>query len=107
MIIANGTIEIKKKQVAEIDPATGYAVAPTAVSWGRPIACQYSALSYNKLARSNGEPHTSAQYNILIEQRPFNAEQIRLRDRYGNIIGEYSVIQMEPLDAVCEIRIIV
>ena len=50
-----------------------------------------------------------AQYTILIEQQPtsFTAEQIRLKDNGGNVVGEYSVIAIEPLEAVCEIRITV
>lgn len=107
MIIANGTIEKKRKTVSGIDPATGYPNAPAEAKWSEPIPCQYTANSHNNLGRVNGEHFKLAQYSILIEQQPFRAEQIRLKDRCGNIIGEYSVIQAEPLDAVCQIRIIV
>ena len=28
-------------------------------------------------------------------------------DRKGNVVGEFSIIQVEPLEAVCEIRILI
>lgn len=108
MIIANGTIEAKLKQGGGIDPVTGYPVKPSDVSWGDPIPCQYSATKYNKLGQTtNGEHYTVAQYTVLIEEQPFDAEQLRLKDRDGEVVGEFSVIEVEPLDAVCELRIFI
>lgn len=105
MIIQNGTIEVKRKTGGGIDPETGYPQKPGSVAWGDPIPCQYSANKRNNLGRVNGEHFIVAQYEILIEQQPFAAEQVRLIDRAGCIIGEFSVMQVEPLDAVCELRI--
>lgn len=105
MIIQNGTIEVKRKTGGGIDPETGYPQKPGVVGWGCPIPCQYSANKRNNLGRVNGEHFIVAQYEILIEQQPFAAEQVRLIDRAGCIIGEFSVMQVEPLDAVCELRI--
>ena len=110
MIIANGTIELKQKtSVGGIDPTTGYAIKAQSATWGDPIPCQFSAVRYSNLALSNGEPVTNASYSILIEEQAFEAEQIRLKDRNGNNVGkgEYSIIQVEPLEAVCELRITV
>ena len=109
MIIANGTIETKVKTAGGIDPETGYPLRPSDVDWSGPIPCQYSANRYNRLGKVNGEHFTIAEYQILIEDdgRPFEADQIRLKDRAGNLVGEYSVMQVEPLDAVCEIKILV
>ncbi len=109
MIIQNGTIETKRKTAGGIDPETGYPVRPSDVAWNGPIPCQYSANKYNGLGKANGEHFTVAEYKILIEDdgRPFDAEQIRLKDMVGNLIGEYSVMQVEPLDAVGEIKILV
>lgn len=105
MIIANGTVEIKQKSEAGgLDPVTGFPVKPTA-SWGDPIPCQYIPVKHNLLAKVNGEPVTLVSYDILIEEREFVAEQVRLKDIAGNLIGEFSIIQIEPLTAVCEIRI--
>ena len=107
MIIPNGTIEAKEKTGGGIDPETGYAKGP-AISWSDPIPCQWTANKYDKLGRVNGEHFTVAHYSILIEERPFEGvEQIRLKDLAGNYLGEYSIMQVEPLDAVCEMRILV
>lgn len=107
MIIQNGTIEIKQKAGGGINPDTGYSQKPGFVAWGCPIPCQYSANKRNNLGRVNSEHFTVAQYEILIEQQPFAAEQVRLKDLAGKSVGEFSVIQVEPLDAVCELRILV
>lgn len=107
MIIGNGTIETKAKTVGKIDPKTGYPSKPSDVSWGDPIPCQYSANKYNKLGRVSGEHFIRAEYSVLIEEQPFDAEQIRLKDLNGNVVGEFSVISVEPLSAVCEIRILI
>ena len=109
MIIANGTIEIKGKTAQGIDPETGYPIAPTGVTWGEPIECQYSANKYDWLGKANGEHFTVAIYSILIEEQPLGEfEQLRLTDSVsGKVLGEFSVIQVEPLEAVCELRITV
>lgn len=107
MIIENGTIELKQKTSGGgIDPATGYPKKPVAVSWSDPIPCQYSANKYSNLGRVSGEHFTVAKYSILIEEQPLGStEQLRLKDRSGNVVGEFSIIEVEPLEAVCEIRI--
>lgn len=109
MIIENGTIELKQKTSGGgIDPTTGYPQKPASVSWGTPIPCQYMANKYNNLGRVNGEHLKTAEYSVLIEEQPLGeTEQLRLKDRAGNVVGEFSIIQVEPLEAVCEIRILV
>lgn len=107
MIIANGTIEVKRKTAEGIDPETGFPVRPSDVSWDAPIPCQYSANRHNWLGKASGGHFTVASYTILIEAQPFEAEQIRLRDGGGEIVGEYSLLSVEPLDAVDEIKILV
>lgn len=107
MIIPNGTIEAKRKTGGGIDPETGYPVKPSSVDWGDPIPCQYSANKHDWLGRVNGEHFTTAQYTVLIEEQPFAAEQIRLKNLAGDIVGEFSIMQVEPLEAVCELRILV
>ena len=106
MIIENGTIEVKQKTIGQaVNPETGHAVRPTETGWGDPIPCQYLPVKHNELRRVNGEPATEATYTVFIEEQPFDAEQLRLRSRDGSIVGEFSVIQLEPLEAVCELRI--
>lgn len=107
MIIEDGSIEIKKKSAAGIDPETGHSIKPSDVSWGDPIPCQYTANRYSNIGRVRGEHFKTAEYTVLIEAQPLDAEQIRLKDRCGNIVGEFSVIYAEPLDAVCQIRILI
>lgn len=106
MIIQNGTIEVKCKSGGGIDAATGHAVKAQS-TWGKPIACQWLINSQNKQGIVNGEHYILAKYTVLIEQQPFCGEQIRLKDLCGNIVGEFSIISVEPLDAVCEIRILI
>ena len=48
-----------------------------------------------------------ASYEILIEEQPVPSEQLRLKDLSGKEIGTFSIIQAEPLEAVCEVRILV
>lgn len=110
MIIANGTIAVKRKRVdVSIDKMTGFPIAPTEVAWESPIPCQWSANRRDFLGKSAGGNFISAQYSILIEKEgaAFNVEQIRLSDDYGNILGELSVIDIEELPAVNQIRIMV
>lgn len=105
MIIANGTIETKRKTLSETKfDGNGFPVAPTAPEWGEPIECQYVG-KQNNLASASGEPIREVSYSVFIEEQPFDAEQVRLKDRSGNVLGEFSVIQVEPLEAVCEMRI--
>lgn len=108
MIIENGTIEVKRKSVNGIDTETGFPVQSSDVTWGTPIPCQWRADRYNNLGKSEGGNHTVAHYSILIEsEQAFTAEQIRLKDNYGNVLGEFSVIGAEVLQAVCQVRITV
>lgn len=107
MIIQNGTIEPKVKTGGGIDPVTGHAVKPSTASWGEPIPCQYIPLTHNRLGRVNGEHYTAATYQVLIEEQPFEAEQLRLKDMDGSVVGEYSTISVRPLEAVCETEILV
>jgi len=109
MIIENGTIELKQKTSGGgINPTTGYPSKPATVSWGDPIPCQYSANKYSNLGRVGGEHFKTAEYVVFIEEQPLgDTEQLRLKDRTGKVVGEFSIIQVEPLEAVCEIRILI
>ena len=68
MIIENGSIEIKRKAAAGIDPETGHPIKPSAVSWGDPIPCQYSANKYSNVGRVNGEHFKTAEYSGWCER---------------------------------------
>lgn len=107
MIIQNGTIEFKTKTGGGIDPDTGHPIKPSSVSFGEPVPCQFKANKFNGLGVINGEHFTVAQYEILIEEQAVTSEQLRLKDLSGKEIGTFSIIQVEPIEAVCEIRILV
>ena len=108
MIIANGTIEVKEKYPAGIDAETGHPKAGR-FSWGTPIPCQYVPISHDKRAVSNGEHYTRASYTVLLEERPLCdlGEQVRLSSMCGHEIGEYSVVSIEWLEAVCQWRVMI
>lgn len=105
MIIENGTIQVKQKTGGGIEPTTGYARPSSAVSWGDPIPCQYYPNRYTNLGRVSGEHVKSAEYTVLIELQPLGAEQIRLTDNQRGLVGEFSIISAEPLEAVGQTKI--
>jgi hypothetical protein len=55
----------------------------------------------------DGMSFKTASYTILIEEQPFNGEQVRLKSLDGNTVGEFSVISVELLEAVCELKVLV
>ena len=104
MIIANGHIEAKQKTGGGIDPTTGYPIAPS-VAWGDKIPCQYLANKYSNKGKANGESFVIASYEILIEEQNYSAETLRLTNSAGSVIGEFAVIEIEPLPAVGMIKL--
>lgn len=106
MIIQNGNIEFKIKTAGGIDPATGYPQKPSA-RWGKPIPCQYVPRQINLQARSDGNATCTSSYEVYLTMPLPNeaTEQIRLTDMTGKEIGEYSLLAMEELVAVQEIKI--
>lgn len=105
MIIENGTIQIKQKTEGGIDPETGFARKASEISWSEPIPCQYYSNRYSNVGRVSGEHFKTAEYTVLIDEQPFTGEQIRLTDNETGLIGEFSIISAEPLQAVGQIRI--
>ena len=108
MIIQNGTIEFVTVSGVSLDSETGHPVAGSK-EYGEEIPCQYVPAFQSLRQRENGEAVTSLSWTIYIESRwrDVATERIRLKDREGNIVGEYSIIKIEPLDAVCEYRLTV
>lgn len=109
MIIENGTIRFKEKTPAAFDPKTGYPAKPGEAKWGDPIPCQFIPVSQRLLMRSNGEHVSKATYTVLIEEQTLpESEQLRLADRDGREMGDFSLLAPpEPLEAVGEIRILI
>ena len=104
MIIANGIIQIKQKAPQNVDPVTGYPRKAES-SWGEPIPCQWLQKQKNLLALINNEPHTVQHYDILIDETQIEGEQLRLTDDTGRHLGDFSIIALEELRGVCQIRI--
>ena len=108
MIIQNGYITFLESSGGGLDPVTGHPSAATEKETGYNIPCQFQAASMNLLAKSNGEAVINANYTILIENYVHcPSERLVLKRRDLTEIGRYSVIRIEPLDAVCQIRITV
>ena len=108
MIIENGHIEVKHKKAGGIDD-NGMPVPPT-FSFGKPIRCQWWANSFSWRGRTSSGGHfTSASFEILVEAGDGVelGEQLRLTDDRGRTIGEFSVMSIEPLQAVGQYRILV
>ena len=63
--------------------------------------------SRNNLGIVNGEHYVQARFTILTDLMRFSSERIRLKDMQGDVVGEFSVISVEPLEAVDELRILV
>ena len=105
MIIANGAIEAKIKSGGGIDASTGFPTQTT-YTWGDPIDCQFYPNAYNAVGEINGEDFKTAQYFVLIEEQPFAATQVRLKDLAGNLVGEFAVISSQLLQAVGQVKIL-
>lgn len=108
MIIPNGTIEFVTNTPGGLD-GNGYPV-PASKSYGLPLECQYQAVTRNNIGiTKNDEPFTQASYTVLIEWIDRSSEGVtgvvRLKSRSGNEIGEFPVRQIEPLEAVCQLRL--
>lgn len=86
MIIANGTIETKIKTGGGIDPDTDYPIAPS-VSWATLSSANTEQINTATKARQTAKHLTIASYEILIDEQPYNAEMLRLRDISGKILG--------------------
>lgn len=109
MIIENGYIEVKTKTGGGIDPTTGYPV-PVGFAYGDPIPCQYYPNRVNLQGRTgDGEAYTVLGFTILLDltQGEFNFERIRLSSMSHSMVGEFSVVQVEVLQAVNQIKITV
>ena len=102
MIIANGYIEFDLSVAAGVD-SDGYPI-PAVESWGEAVECQYT-LSHNLQARNNGEAVSAKSYVVYVEQMYIPSERVKLYDRNGVELGQYSIRSVEHLDAVCQTRL--
>lgn len=106
MIIANGYIRYVMAQGdGGIDAATGYPVAAS-VTVSQLVPCQYYANNLNYLSKENGEPVTKQVYTVLLEQMSGvpQSDVVRLYTSDLTEVGEFPVISVIPLDAVCQYK---
>lgn len=107
MIITNGKISALVKTGGGGLNKDGDPVAPSS-HWAEPVPCNIRANRYSNKGVTNGNTFVSASYEVLIEtEEPFIAEQVRIETDGGKTLGEFSVLQIEPLPAVGCIKIVV
>lgn len=108
MIIVNGYIRFIYTLDVGIDETTGHPI-PSEERLGCAIPCQYVIRSQNYLSRSSeGESVKTSGYHIYLEGRPCDcSERLQLCDTSDNVIGTYSIIMLEPLEAVGQTRLTV
>lgn len=108
MIIQNGHIRFLTAGGGGLDPTTGHPLKPTETEDGPVIPCQYQAAKMDLLAKIFGEHTVSESYTILVENyTPVLGERLVLYGQDGQEVGRFSVIRIDPLDAVCQTRITV
>lgn len=110
MIITNGYIKIGYNRGDGIDEETGHAVE-VSECWGKPVECQFipKVVECTNLGKSNGEAVKMSKYQILVDENKWkwDSEVICLMDISKRIIGEFSIIWVQHLKAVCETSILV
>lgn len=104
MIVENGKICAKIKTGGGLD-AEGYPVRPSS-SFGDPVPCNIKVNKNSLIGKANGNTFTVASYEILIEGNAYDAEAVELLDSDGKSLGEFSVMQIEPLYAVGLVKIL-
>lgn len=105
MIIANGYISAKIKTGGGLD-ANGNPVLPS-VDFGDPIPCNIKTNKNSLIGKSNGNTFTVASYEILIEANGYEEGTVQLTDLSGKAIGEFPIMEIEPLYAVGMVKITV
>ena len=103
MIIQNGTIEFKTQVEGAIDPETGYRSQPASASWSEALPANIQVVEVNQLAQALGGEHfTEKSYEVYLEEdTPILSERFRLKDITGKLLGEFSISQVVPLEAIC------
>ena len=108
MIIQNGHIQFLESSGGGLDPVTGHPRKATENTIGPLVPCQYMSSTFDYLADSSGEHYTRNGYTILVENyTEVASERLVLTDRKGGEVGRFSIVRVDPLDAVCQIKITV
>lgn len=79
---------------------------PAHSEWSEPIDCHIKTNSDNRLGRYEDGIFRMASFTIMIELEKFPYNRIKL-ERLGEALGEYEVINAEPLTSVGRTKITV
>lgn len=104
MIVENGTIQGMKVVGGGLD-RNGNPTRQTTI-WGDLIPCNIKILKCDNLGRYNGNAFTIASYEVLVDDLCYSTTRVRLTLN-GNLLGEFQVMSIEPLNAVCLSKITV
>lgn len=79
---------------------------PAHSEWSEPIDCSIKTNSDNRIGRYEDGVFRMASFTIMIEiaEIPYNSVKL---ERLGEYLGEYQIINVEPLTSVGRIRITV
>ena len=79
---------------------------PARSEWSEPIDCSIKTNSDNRIGRYEDGVFRMASFTIMIEiaEIPYNSVKL---ERLGEYLGEYQIINVEPLTSVGRIRITV
>lgn len=75
-------------------------------SWGDEIPCSIKTNRDTRLGKYEDGEFRQASFLVLIEVAKFDAVRIKL-ERFGEDLGEYRVMSVEPLTTVGRIQIMV
>ena len=74
--------------------------------WSDPLPCSIKANSDNRKGRYEDGEFRQASFTILVECIPFPYNRVKL-ERMGENLGEYRVMNTEPLTTVGRTQIVV
>lgn len=74
--------------------------------WSEPVPCSIKTNSDNKNGRYEDGVFRMASFTVLVEQMDFPYNKVRL-ERHGEHLGEYKVLNAEPLETVGRTKITV
>lgn len=104
MIIENGTISY----ATETDGGTDELgrVIPTVTEWSEEHPCNIQANAVNLRAEYEDGSYKKAAYTVLLPIQPFPYHRARLT-LMCEVLGEFKVASVEPLQAVGMVRVAV
>jgi len=102
--MTNGTLQYKSKTGGGTDPTTGDPIAVTG-AWSDCIDCFIQTNHHNTKGKYIDGKFEIADYTVLIETQPFDADRVLLITDKGKTLGEFQVQNVEFLDAVGRVKI--